>query len=323
MRPSTHLWERNTMSYDLYLYPRKKAAELDRDAVFAYFTGDRFEVDGDEIHYSNQDTGVYFHFNFHEGAADEDNPNRVHRSHLSFNMNYFRPHTFGLEAVRVLTPLVRHFDFTVDDPQAGGMKKGAYSAEGFLHGWNAGNRFAAMAMRQFKGEMTVVGGGLTLPMETNRKLWEWNYHRQEYCDQLFTDEDIDVYVACIWYCREGEKVKTFCLYPNLVPTGIPKVDYVMVLRNELPSPHKRKSQETPAWVKFSDFKKAAKGFRMRRERDKEVLPYLLLYSDEYHTQKACPKDFAKWVIDLPPWEGKPDSLRPDQVLDEELLAEGK
>lgn len=301
------------MSYDLYLYPREDAI-LDRQAVHAYFTGDRYTHD-DEIHYSNQDTGVYFHLSYNEGGIDEEEPNRLQRSHVAFNMNYFRPHTFAVEAERVLTPFVRQFDLVVEDNQSGGMGSGEYTPEGFLRGWNQGNGFAAQVMRQMGTGQSV----LTLPTAINRKLWEWNYVRQAYCDELFEDEDVDVYVACIWYCREGDEVRTFCLYPNFVPTAVPKVDYVMILRNELAGANKKKSKETPAWVRWDDLRKAAKGFEVRRQRSTKVLPYLLLFSEQYCNQKGCPKDLAKWLIELPDWSGKPQQVRPDQVLDAELL----
>ena len=37
---------------------------------------------------------------------------------------------------------VHAFDLVVDDPQMAGMGRGEFSADGFLAGWNAGNRFA-------------------------------------------------------------------------------------------------------------------------------------------------------------------------------------
>lgn len=305
------------MSYDLYLYPRE-GHNLPRQAVFDYFTGDRYTHD-DEIHYANNDTGVYFHLSYNEGGPDADEPNRVERNHVAFNMNYFRPHTFGLEAERVLTPFVRQFDLVVEDGQADGMGNGEYSSEGFLRGWNQGNSFAAHVMRTMGGHDRV----LSLPADVNRKLWEWNYVRQVYCNDLFEDEGVDVYVACIWYCREDDQVRTFCLYPNFVPTAVPKVDYVMILRNELVGANKKKSKDTPAWVSWDDLRKAAKGFPVRRTRSTKVLPYLLLHSEEYGNQKGCPKDLAKWIIDLPDWSAKPLQVRPDQVLDTELLAAGE
>jgi hypothetical protein len=306
------------MSYDLYLYPREGVV-LDRQAFFDYFAdNDRFEQNEDDVHYSNQDTGVYFHFTYAEGGPDEDEPNRVLRSHIYFNMNFFRPHTFGLEAEPVLTALVQHFDLTVEDPQSEGMGEGEYDREGFLRGWNAGNRFAARAF----GEIGTGQDALTLPAEVNRKYWYWNYSRADLLDEL-SDEEIDVYVPPIWYCREQGQIRTFSLFPNLVPTAVPRVDHVFILRNELPSPHKKKRKETPAWVTWDELRNATTDIGSVREAEKidnYFLDYLILFNDDYQTPETAPRELARWVIGLPPWPGKPDSVSPDQILDAELLA---
>src|SRR5947209_13417532 len=120
------------MSYDLYLHPRQGQPALEREALLAHFAGDRFENDGNEIRYSNRDTGVYFHLTWYDGSAGGDGYRS--RPYVHFNVNYFRPHTFALEAARVLGPLVKRFDLVVDDRQTDGMGQGEYSEEGFLRG---------------------------------------------------------------------------------------------------------------------------------------------------------------------------------------------
>lgn len=309
------------MSYDLYLYPRKGKRMPTRERFFDHFNGEHFERnDDDEVHYSNPNTGVYFHFAYHEAGADSDNPNTGGRAHVYFNMNYFRPHYFGLEAETVLTPLVEAFKLTVDDPQADGMGQGDYSAEGFLRGWNSGNRFAAAAMRQLGGN-TV--GGLSLPMETNRRLWGWNFSREDLLETQHYVDLIDTYVPPIWLCQEAGQVKTFCLFPNLVPTTVPKVDYVMVTRDKLAGPYVKKSKKTPAWVTWDELRAAAPGFEVQEgDEDGEALDHLILYSEEYQSMETPPPALAKWVIGLPRWPGKPEQVRPDMVLDAELLAAG-
>jgi hypothetical protein len=315
------------VSYDLDLYPRKKKRPLRREAFLAYFEGERFHHDGDTVNYSNDDTGVYFHFTWYGGGTDVDAPNRQtdayrRQPYIHFNMNYFRPHTFGLEAARVLPRVVEHFDLVVSDPQSEGMGQGDFSEEGFLRGWNAGNRFAAQAvgaMRQ-AGE-TALGGTLTLPAALNRAYWDWNYRRQQICDDLCDLELIGVYVPPIWFCREDGQVRSFALFPNLVPTAVPRVDYVFALRNELGKPYAKRSKDTPAWVRWEELVAAAPGFEVRgAERGDQTHPHLILFSEDYHSMETPPKSLANWVIGLPGWPGKPDQVRPDEILDAELLA---
>src|SRR5436190_1435106 len=185
------------MSYDLWLHTREGRPPLERDAFFAYFTGDRWAQQGDEVHYSNQATGVYFHFRYGEPGEDDQDPNTESSAHHGrqyafFNINFFRPSFFGLEAERELTRLVQHFDFVVSDPQGEGMGNGEYSPEGFLRGWNAGNRFAVGAMRQLRqqGE-EPIGGNLSLPQADLRAIWEWTCDREETSEDLRDIEEID------------------------------------------------------------------------------------------------------------------------------------
>ncbi len=56
-------------------------------------------------------------------------------------MSYFRPHVFGVEAVSEVEALVTAFQCDVQDDQVDGMGTGPFTREGFVRGWNAGNRF--------------------------------------------------------------------------------------------------------------------------------------------------------------------------------------
>src|SRR5262249_50752984 len=139
----------NAVSYDLSLFPRQGQPPLERQTFLGYFEGKLYELSDDSVHYSNPDTGVYFSLTWYEGsvpdeAEEDEGPPQPWRKnpYVHFNMNYFRPHTFGLEAERVLTPFVKRFKLVVDDPQVEGMGQGKYSPAGFLRGWNEGNRFA-------------------------------------------------------------------------------------------------------------------------------------------------------------------------------------
>ena len=50
------------MSYDLYLFGREGKPPLERQDFLDHFQGDLFSHEGDSVHYSNGDTGVYFTF---------------------------------------------------------------------------------------------------------------------------------------------------------------------------------------------------------------------------------------------------------------------
>lgn len=158
------------MSYDLYFSSKKK---LSREDVFGWLSeqANAFPSDaGDRVGFENEVTGVYFGFDFSEGEALP-----------AFNINYVRPHIFGLEAEPVLTAFVRKFSLDIDDPQSDGMGKGPYTPEGFLRGWNAGNLFGYRAVLSQGQPMA------SLPRATNHMVWTWNVER-EAIQQIFEDE---------------------------------------------------------------------------------------------------------------------------------------
>src|SRR5262249_11873553 len=146
---------------------------------------------------------------------DEEDPNRgPQRESIYFNMNYYRPHFFGLEAVEEVDALVEAFDLTVSDPQAEGMGEGEYTSEGFLRGWNAGNGFAhqAFAQIQSEGEQTV-NRSLTLPSATLRACWEWTRGRNELAEDLFEGDEIDAFVPRVMFLQEGGQAVSMCVWP--------------------------------------------------------------------------------------------------------------
>jgi hypothetical protein len=324
------------MSFDLTLFPRAGRPPLERQDFLAYFNNEKLhQHDGDTVNYSNEDTGVYFHLTWQGGgsntdeAKDDTGATAPSEPTLYFNMNYFRPHTFGLEAVRVLAGLVQRFDLVVDDPQADGMGQGDFTPEGFLRSWNSGNRFAVSAIRQMRAQgETPLTGNLTLPTALNAACWRWNYFRETVVEDLRDLDDIDVYVPPIWFCDEGGQARTFALYPNLVPTAVPQVDYVLLLRNELEGPFADQSNDTPAWVRWEDFVAAFSRYRVRclepepgEEPDAESHPHVILYdAGEYPNNENVPEGLANWVINQPDWPGRPDRVAPDDILDAELLA---
>src|SRR5689334_4236837 len=89
------------MSYDLYFRHRSGTDALTPSQFAAYFHGrPYYTVSETQAWYEHPATGVYFSFSYDviEGDADESLPGAEDRTSVSFNLNYYRPHTFGLEA---------------------------------------------------------------------------------------------------------------------------------------------------------------------------------------------------------------------------------
>lgn len=305
------------MSYDLYLHRRAGAGPLTKEAFLAYFTGDpHVTLTDNHAHYENKKTGVYFTFQYSEvvaGDADETAGARIY-----FNMNYFRPHVFGLEAERVLSRLVKKLDLLVSDPQAEGMGEGEYTPEGFLRGWNAGNRFGYQAYLSLepRGEQLLTQRH-TLPAKTLRAGWEWTYGIDALYDDVHAD-DIDVFIPQVMFVLCDGVLQTLCVWPQLIPTALPAVDRVLVMRDQLPPHLAEGADPSRALVSWAEVRAAAAEFELVTARGNRGLEYVLM---GYGTAEDAPAELADFVRALPPFDGTLQILATDQILDEELVRE--
>lgn len=209
------------MSYDLFFtFPSTvQAGELER-----YFSTRPHYQLGNGAFYQNQATGVYFQF-----AWSTDTPGRQAVSKASFNMNYFRPHVFGLEAEPEVRSFINRFTPQVEDPQKDGMGNGQYSTKGFLTGWNTGNEYAYEAFLQMQ---TPSHKFFSLPAAELEKVWRWNASiattQAAYGESLFVPRIMPLSV-------NGE-LRTVVVWGDGIPELIPDVDLVLVMRDELAPP---------------------------------------------------------------------------------------
>jgi hypothetical protein len=302
---------------NFYFLSRPGNPPLLREAFFNYFPAEApYHHGEDAVSYSNEDTGVYFHWCWHEAEAEGNT------ACISFELDYFRPHTFGLEAAEVLRPFVDHFDLIVEDPQPEGLGKGEFSEEGFLCGYEAQNRatsrsIAAHGERE-GGDYLRRCGVHWQPRTRNRAYWEWNRHRQR-LDHALSDEGIELYVPQVYFCVIDGEVRSFTLCNNLDPMAVPKVDHVLVARHDLQGRYKKQSKPGHAWVSWSELVEAAPDFQVREASGDVSLPYLILFSEEYDGMASAPRSLVRWAIGLPDWGGPLRRIEPRLVLDTELL----
>ena len=165
------------MSYDLFFKP----AHLwpTRSEFAAYFADrGRYTIEHSQAFYQNDDTGVYFYFEYYGDGDDRPADSGT----IAFNLNYFRPHFFGLEAAPEVEAFVQRFALEISDPQTDGMGDGPFSISGFLRGWNAGNRSAYRAILLSKDRPDVF----VCPSNAIERAWRWNYNRVPYSDKSVT-----------------------------------------------------------------------------------------------------------------------------------------
>lgn len=214
------------MSYDLWLLPRSGRA-LDNASFVSFFKNRKwYQLDGEQASYVNEDTGVYFSFDFVAEADDEEEEDDLVYPHIFFNINYVRPHIFGLEAEQELSSVVSHFDAIVSDPQNDGMGDGEYTADGFLKGWNCGNRFGygAFVSRMIDDQSLYAAPAARL--ESN---WEWTYNREELSHSLGNG----IFVPKFAYWLKDGQVVSGVVWGDAMSVALPEADYYLLVRQDI------------------------------------------------------------------------------------------
>lgn len=208
------------MSYEIYLDAR--SGRVDQRRLFVFLNRRRnYTVIENEARYLNKETGVDFGIEFigyTKESKDLGGP-------ICFEINYFRPSFFALEADLELSDLVEMFDLVVVDSQIEGMGEGDYDSAGFLRGWRYGNRLAHAQVI----ERTGRANHFTLPTAKLERAWRWNYERprlqQQAGDQLYVP---DIMVLDL----NGHAV-TAVPWKDGLPFRTPPADYLLAIRERL------------------------------------------------------------------------------------------
>jgi hypothetical protein len=296
------------MSYDLYFRLRAPERSFSKEDFARYFSGRKLcEVKDSQAWYSNEVSGVYFSFDFQEPGAESDPAHDADPARLpvSFNLNYFRPHPFALEAEPEVAAFVAQFDLTVSDPQTSGMGDGEYSREGFLRGWNAGNAFAYRALLSHDAAQPV----LTLPAAQIEASWRWNFDRNGRQAQIGDT----VFVPRIFFFDVDGEARTGVAWGDAVPIFLPLVDLVLVPRQRLAPRRWRRAKEDIVVFTWAELEPSIRDFQpMGGEPD----CYELFYA-------AAPPEIERVIREKRPPAELPKGLAFDQVLVRELVEQAR
>lgn len=295
------------MSYDLFFKPNDR---LTREAFESYFSGrNRYELTENQAWYRNEDTGVYLLFEWDSDPEQDFDEESAGSFPVSFNINYFRPHIFGLEAEPELTAFIAHFDLSIFDSQLDGMSEGPYSGEGFLKGWNVGNRFAAGVMAEKSGDNT-----LTLPEAELTRTWRWNFEREKLQGRLGPN----VFVPKIMFMNQDGVVKSLATWVDGIPLALPRVDMIVLAREELAPRHFFFFRRTGlALVPWEEAGSVLEAFRHQDGRPEF---WLLDYLDQ---MDKAPRNIRSWFVKVgEDAESLTDSaVAVDQIITAEYLPE--
>lgn len=296
------------MSYDLFFRWRNPAAQVLPEVFLDYFRSrPLYEVSEVQAWYSNELTGVYFSFDVGPDAysAPENPTTSADLAPVAFNINYIRPHFFGLEAEPELSAFVETFDLLVSDPQSNGMGEGEYSPGGFLAAWNTGN---------FLGYCTVLAHQSpddlhALPTSRLEAFWRWNSTR----DSRQEEVGDSVYVPRIFLVQHSGTLCTAIAWGDLVPILLPRVDLLLVPRNDL-APRKlfRRAKDI-VLVEWHEVESVVESFPGAEE---GFSAHRLFYT-------RPPRELKRMVRSRKPPDPYPKGIAPSEVLNEELLEEAR
>jgi hypothetical protein len=273
------------MSYDLF-FAAGPGKQLDQRVFAAYFRDRRhYEMGRGQALYHNDDTGVYFLFEEPENGT------------VAFNLNYFRPHVFGLEAVKELEAFAEAFGAQMTDPQGEMANGGPFAREAFLKGWNAGNLFACQAkLKDHSGPLC------TWPAKQIREVWEWNYARPP----QQTDLGDGPFVPGIFAVRADGELQSMAIWPPDCAILMPSVDALLV-----PLAQDGEESEKLAIVKWNEVLPVVEPYR---ENGAGLPRYRLCFAQ-------WPKAVAEFLGRRRPAIVSLDGVSLDQVLDRELVEE--
>jgi hypothetical protein len=287
------------MSYDLYFKSKGQGVKLAGGDVASYFQQRKnYKVTGRQALYQNETTGVYCCFDLGDVEGVEANDLLP----ISFNLNYFRPHIFGIEAEREVKALVEKFGLFVFDPQTAGMGEGEYSTEGFLRSWNTGNEFGYKAILQQHADEKIF----MLPTSKIEACWRWNDTR----DDLQKELGDHVFVPRFMFVKRGGGAATTIVWPDGIPSAIPEADEFIIPRKEILA--KRMfgaAQEDMALANWGDIKSILAPFPLAQG----ALPYRLV------RYPYMPPALGSQLRRLSPIKEKLDGLSVDRILNAELV----
>jgi hypothetical protein len=215
------------MSYDLFFY-KSKSSNLKESQIDDYLTENLIAPNeqGNHWFFENSATGVYYIFEKNEPSSESEDielydsfPDFVNM-HISFNLNFNRQVFFGMEAFQFVEQFTQDLGLYVLNPQDAQEQPYVPTKNELYENWNKTNMWAS---KDYFDEKTGY-----YPLEKATKVWRYNYGKE----QLQAKVGEAYFVARIFFFRRisDGKVFTFSMWPEHIPTILPKTDYYLLGR---------------------------------------------------------------------------------------------
>ena len=219
------------MSYDLSFY-KKESNPISKADIEKYLSESLGLVPSGTAQwfYENEDTGSYFSFEYYESDEldtsedldDEDGYEGFVNTNFSFNINFIRPQFFGKECFPLVNRIVKDLDLYVENPQSNSEQPIKYEGNTLEKEWGATNLSVA------KSNFTEWQLNY-LELEKSNYSWKYSLNRNALKDKMGEE----YFVPGIFYIKKNgtNEVETMCVWPDHIPTVLPKVDLVLIQRN--------------------------------------------------------------------------------------------
>ena len=294
------------MNYDLFFYYQDNSLRISLKQFQNYFRKKpNYKVEENAAIYNNEDTGIYLIFEYNSDTSHEETPQPegIQIQSITFSLNYYRPHIFGLEAEKELTAFIHDFHLLVSDSQIGGMGNGQYSPSGFLNGWNKGNEFALKSISRENKESLFF-----LPTQKIEQYWNWNYNRNTFHKEL----NIDIFVPKFMFIIHEGEISPVIVWSDGIPVSLPDVQKIVIYRDEL-APRKLFSRKPDmSIIKKSDLEPLLTKYQVK---ERFSTPYHIL---NYEIENR-PIEIVNFIRSLSASRGELVPISVDKILNEELV----
>ncbi len=295
------------MSFDIYFSPNSSDGNLNIDAIRTWFSNrPNYTLEDDNLAgYVNEETGVYFCFEFQDQLDEEDDPLcSVNGKQVSFSINFLRPLFFGHEANIELKYFTEKFGLNVLNLQKEEETYQPYDEEKFIASWTKSSAGAFKSIQTQHPELDKIGiSGAKL-----LNLWHWNYHRNVREENLKED----IFIPLIYLFGFGKEVYTGIVWTDGIATLIPTCEGICTYREELipKSGLFKKMESRNDFFPWSDIKHLIEDcYYKSAEYANALMPD---YED-------CPKLLKKAFRNLPISDQELKIIPFDEVIDAELL----
>jgi hypothetical protein len=286
------------MNYILHFQSKPPAQQPTKAEIKEYFQHrDNYTVNDYQALYSNEDTGIYFTFQF--GGAANNVAGLPNILPVYFNIGSSKSHIFVLEAEPELAEFVKNFNLLVSDLQMKGSGYVEYTQVDFFRGWTAVSESSYLTLIANNPSQPFP----SLPVAELEKCWHWNYHLRHLQGEIGQE----VFVPKILVIDYLSNPTTAVVWTDAGSIALPKVDRVILYRK---TGTLFKKHGDMAMVKENEVEPLLAGFPV----DEEFYPYFTVI---YKEIPPPIKNFFQAQKPVPPKELKFISY--DEIHDREMI----